>query len=128
MKLAVIGSRSLNTPAVRERVNAYLSAQKAAGRLTEIVSGGALGPDTFAAWWAELNDVPVQVIRPNYAAYPGKERWAPLARNREIAAYADAVVAFYDGHSRGTKHCLSAFEALDKPATVLDGDGQEIAA
>lgn len=97
MKVAIIGSRSLSV----DNIENYLP-----NHITEIVSGGAKGIDTVAREYALKNNVKLVEFIPNYSRY-GKA--APLKRNIEIIDYADVIVAFWDGKSKGTKfvidHC-----------------------
>ncbi len=97
MRVAVIGSRGLTVPDL--------------GRLlpegtTEIVSGGARGVDACAREYARANGIHLTEFLPEYEKYG---RRAPLARNVAIMEYANQVLAFWDGASRGTKfvidHC-----------------------
>ena len=71
--------------------------------MTEIVSGGAKGVDTTAREYATENGIKLTEFLPEYSRY---KRGAPLKRNIQIAEYADKVLAFWDGKSRGTKHMI----------------------
>ena len=44
---------------------------------------------------------------------------APLRRNDQIAAYADEVLAFWDGRSRGTLYTIRQFRKRDKQVHVV---------
>ncbi len=107
MKVAVIGSRDLF---VRD-LSKYLPEG-----VTEIVSGGAKGVDTSAKEYANANGIPLMEFLPNYAAF-GKN--APLRRNIEIINYADVVLAFWDGKSRGTKFVIDNCKKMDKPVKIF---------
>jgi predicted Rossmann-fold nucleotide-binding protein len=65
---------------------------------TEVVCGGARGADSFGCSWAESLGIPVKVISADWDKHGKAE--GPL-RNREMAAYADAVILFPGG--RGTE-------------------------
>lgn len=110
MKIAIVGSRNL----IVNHFEAYLPAD-----CTEIVSGGAKGIDTCVRLWAEARGIPVTEFLPDYATYG---RGAPLVRNRLIVEYADAVVAFWDGKSRGTAHTVAYARKKGKPVTVISFD------
>lgn len=90
MKVAVVGSRSLSVPDLQK----YLPHQ-----LTEIVSGGAAGVDRCAREYAQQNQIPLTEFLPQYDRY---RRAAPIKRNEQLVAYADCVIAFWDGQSKGT--------------------------
>ena len=94
MKVAVIGSRSLEVP----NLETYLPPD-----VTEIVSGGAKGVDSSARKYANDNGIKIVEFLPNYKQFG---RGAPLKRNLEIINYSDYVLAFWDGVSRGTKFVI----------------------
>lgn len=104
MKVAVVGSRSLSVPDLQN----YLPKQ-----LTEIVSGGAVGVDRCAREYAQQNQIPLTEFLPQYDRY---RRAAPLKRNEQLVAYADCVIAFWDGQSKGTlssiQYALQAHKEL----------------
>ena len=94
MKIAVIGSRNL----VVTDLQRYLPAG-----VTEIVSGGARGIDACAREYALAHGLKLTEFLPDYKVYG---RGAPLRRNLQIIDYADGVIAFWDGYSRGTKYVI----------------------
>jgi len=94
LKVAVIGSRGITVPDLEK----YLPPET-----TEIVSGGAKGVDTSAREYAEAHNIKLTEFLPEYEKYG---RGAPLKRNLQIIGYADLVLAFWDGKSRGTKYVI----------------------
>ncbi len=94
MKVAVIGSRSLYVSDLEK----YLPTNT-----TEIVSGGAIGVDTSAREYSLSHGIKLTEFLPEYEKYG---RSAPLKRNITIIEYADIVLAFWDGQSRGTKFVI----------------------
>lgn len=94
MKVAVIGSRGLSV----SDLGKYLPEDT-----TEIVSGGARGVDTSAREYALSHGLKLTEFLPEYEKYG---RSAPLKRNITIIEYADIVLAFWDGQSRGTKFVI----------------------
>lgn len=73
--------------------------------VTEVVSGGARGVDSAGEEWAAFAGIPVK----RFPADWGKHgRAAGPIRNGEMAAYADALVAIWDGQSRGTADMIHA--------------------
>lgn len=106
MKVAVIGSRSLNI----DNIGKYLPEG-----VTEIVSGGAKGIDSCVREYAKKKGIKLTEFLPEYSKYG---RGAPLRRNLEIIAYADEVVAFWDGKSRGTKFVIDNCKKQSKKVTV----------
>lgn len=107
MKVAVIGSRNLTV----ENLGQYLPEET-----TEIVSGGAKGIDTCAREYALANELKLTEFLPEYQRY-GKG--APLKRNLQIIDYADLVLAFWDGKSRGTNYVVASCEKRNKQVQVF---------
>lgn len=91
--------------------------------LTAILHGGARGADRLADRFGRVYGLQVEVIRPDYQRYP--ERLAPLMRNTELVALADAVMAFYGpkGRTGGTWDTVKKALARNLPVTELLGDG-----
>ena len=109
MKVAVVGSRDFpHLAAVRRFV---LSLEKG----TVIVSGGARGVDREAELTAYEAGLAVHIL---WADWKTHGRRAGLLRNEEIVAYADSVVAFWDGKSTGTMHTISLAKKAGKPSEV----------
>ena len=102
MKLAIIGSRSLHI----ENLERYLP-----DGVTEIVSGGAKGVDTCAREYANTQKLKLTEFYPDYAKYG---RSAPLKRNLQIIAYADILLIFGDGISKGTRFVIENSKKQNK--------------
>ena len=107
MKIAVIGSRNLRV----ENLEDYLPAE-----CTEIVSGGAKGIDECAAKYATAHGVKLMEFQPQYETYG---RAAPIIRNKQIVDYADSVLAFWDGKSKGTLSVIRHCEKTKKPCKII---------
>lgn len=107
MKVAVIGSRGL---AVHD-LEKYLPPET-----TEIVSGGAKGIDACAKRYALLHGIRYTEFLPEYQKF-GKA--APLRRNDRIVEYADLVLAFWDGASRGTRYVIERCKTRGKSVKIL---------
>ena len=107
MKIAIIGSRNLCI----ENLGEYLPAG-----ITEIVSGGAKGIDSSARTYAVKHGIRLTEFLPDYHRYG---RGAPIKRNQKIVAYADAVIAFWDGKSKGTKSVIEYCKKDGKTVTVI---------
>ncbi len=69
----------------------------------ELVCGMAKGADALGLEWAQLNHVDVAKFPADWDTH-GKS--AGYIRNSEMADYADVLVAFWDGTSKGTKHMI----------------------
>ncbi|MBQ7821113.1 MAG: hypothetical protein IJ391_02385 [Clostridia bacterium] len=107
MKVAIIGSRGLSVSDFTE----YLPEGT-----TEIVSGGARGIDTCAKNFAMSHGLKLTEFLPEYDKYG---RGATHRRNDQIIDYAEHVIAFWDGTSRGTKSVIEKCRRLGKPLTVF---------
>lgn len=107
MKIAVIGSRNLKV----KNLGQYLPQD-----VTEIVSGGAKGIDTCAREYAQNNNIKLTEFLPDYDKFG---RSAPLKRNVLIVDYADMVLAFWDGYSRGTKFVIDKCRECSKPVKIF---------
>ncbi len=103
MKVAVIGSRGITqidlSPLIPEETD-------------EIVSGGACGVDFLAKEYAQSHGLKYTEFLPEYKLYG---RAAPIIRNKLIAAYADQVVAVWDGESRGTRFVIHFCRKIGTP-------------
>ncbi len=123
MRVAIVGSRSLESENLKAKAYTLLCRHIPANA-TEIVSGGAVGIDTLAELYAKNNGLPTKIFKPDYAKY-GKR--APLLRNDEIIAYAQYVLAIWDGQSHGTAYTIASCIREGIPVKVVplnseDGD------
>lgn len=107
MKVAVIGSRNL----VVDDLSKYLPTDT-----DEIVSGGAKGIDACAAGYAKSHGLKLTEFKPDYERF---NRGAPLKRNITIIEYADRVLAFWDGKSKGTKFVIEECKKRGIPVEVI---------
>lgn len=69
----------------------------------EIVSGTARGADQLGERYAKDRGYDIKKFP---ADWKGKGNSAGYIRNKEMAEYADALIAFWNGLSRGTKHMI----------------------
>lgn len=106
MKIAIVGSRNL----IVGDIENYLPENT-----TEIVSGGAKGVDSSAKEFALKNNIPITEFLPDYKRYG---RGAPLRRNQQIVDYADEIIVFWDGQSKGSKFVIDYCKKKDKKVTV----------
>lgn len=106
MKVAVVGSRGLEISNLGE----YIS------NAEEIVSGGAVGVDSCAANYAKRNGIKLTLFLPEYERYG---RAAPIIRNKKIVDYADEIIVFWDGNSKGTLSVIKYAEKTGKKCNVV---------
>lgn len=119
MNLAVVGSRTFDQDAI---VRGYLDRIRSRFPDVVIVSGGAAGADRLAAAYARQNDLKLIQFSADWAAHG--RRAGPI-RNRRIVAAADALVAFWDESSPGTRSSLEMAREKGISAIVITLDGRE---
>ena len=113
MKLAVVGSQ---TGILREFVNKALTEfLERVSRIDLLISGGAVGVDTFAEDWV-LGIAPTKIFRPEWTKYG---RPAGPIRNQKIVDECDQIMIFWDGISPGTKTTFDMAMKSGKPMTVF---------
>jgi hypothetical protein len=100
MKTIIAGGRDFTR---QDEFHSGMTEARKLIEITEVVSGGASGADKMGEAYAAENNIPVKVFPADWTKY-GKS--AGPRRNMEMALYADALIAFWDGQSRGTKHMI----------------------
>ena len=105
MKLIIAGGRDFNDYRLLEKsVNEYR--YKNTDNLDtdiQIISGGANGADRLGERYAEENNLALKIFSADW------NKWGKSAgprRNTEMAEYADTLMAFYDGKSKGTSNMI----------------------
>ena len=117
MKIAIVGSREYNNLGLVRRFIRSLPEG------TIVVSGAARGVDRMAEFAAIKHGYEVDIKPPNVL-----EHGIPAAlfiRNTEIVEASDKLVAFWDGHSKGTIDTLKKAKRAGIPITVYDEWGEE---
>jgi len=71
--------------------------------------------------WRDWNGLPEYKIRIKQGANGRSyNALAGFNRNGEMADYADALIAVWDGKSSGTAHMIDTMHRLNKPVCVLE--------
>lgn len=70
---------------------------------TVVISGTARGVDTLGERWANENGIPVEKYPADWNTH-GKS--AGYKRNQLMAEKAEALIALWDGTSKGTSHMI----------------------
>jgi hypothetical protein len=95
MRTIIAGSRTITD---------YKTIKKYLDRLdwdiTVVISGMARGVDQLGEWWAIENNIPIERFPAQWKKYG---RRAGYNRNLLMAQNAEALVAFWDNQSKGTK-------------------------
>lgn len=102
MKVIIAGGRNFND---YERLKEYMDfvLMNVDKDKLEIISGGARGADSLGEFYAEERGYLIKQFIPDWEI----GRQAGYLRNWEMAKYADALVAFHDGVSKGTQHMIN---------------------
>lgn len=99
MRIIIAGSRSID----QDTFNQAISHCPWLSQATVFLSGGARGVDQLAEKWAREQGYPLSIHKPDWKRYG---RGAGLMRNRSMVDDADALLAIWDGQSRGTYHVI----------------------
>lgn len=100
MKIIIAGSRNFNDYNLLKSSCDNLLTQFTN---IEIVSGTARGADKLGERYAREKGYDIKQFPANWDKF-GKS--AGYIRNDEMAQYADMLIAFWDGTSKGTKHMI----------------------
>ena len=111
MKTIIAGSRTILDYSIIEK--AILESPY---RITEVISGGAIGPDSFGEFWAGRNRIPIKRILPDWKTYGNS---AGVIRNKEMAEESDCAIIFWDGVSKGTSNMIENMKILGKPYILI---------
>jgi YspA, cpYpsA-related SLOG family len=98
MKVIIAGSRDFTDYLTMSDTLALIEIP-----ITEVVCGMARGADMLGFRWANERGIPIKEFPANWDLHG---RSAGYKRNEVMANYSDALVAFWDGESRGTKHMI----------------------
>lgn len=112
MKLIIAGSRHIDI--CYEDMYEYMPEDWAN---LEIVSGMADGPDWEGVRLANVHKLPCHMFPADWDKFG---RQAGIIRNKQMGDFADELLAFWDGKSRGTKHMIEYMTSLGKPVKVIE--------
>lgn len=122
MKVAVIGSRSVNDKAlVEQMLNEIKRSCDSHNNSLVILAGGASGVDELARQWAKDNHVDFVMFKP-YFMLDSKASYTPrhyFFRNKQIIQNADTILAIWDGESNGTRFGIEYAKKHKKDITVV---------
>ncbi len=115
MKTIIAGSRNI------KRMDQVAYAIEVCGwPVTEIISGNAPGVDKLGELYGHQHGLICKVFKANWNKFG---RGAGFRRNVEMAEYAEALVAIWDGQSRGTEHMIDTAIANGLRVYVYRTDG-----
>lgn len=114
-KLIVAGGRDFNDyPRLHAKLFA-LAEEAGNGRHISIVCGMARGADALGLRLAKEENVKHYEFPADWATH-GKA--AGHIRNRQMGDFADGLIAYWDGKSRGTKGMIEYMQSLGKPVLI----------
>ena len=113
MKYIIAGGRNFKNYSMLKRACDALFEKHP---VTEIVSGAAKGADSLGQIYAIEKGIPLKNYPAEWDKY-GKS--AGYRRNEVMRDYADALIAFWDGQSKGTKHMIEIMQKVNKPVYVV---------
>jgi len=132
MRVIIAGSRSITDFKTIKKAIECCSFS-----ITEVVSGGAKGVDLLGEKYAKEEKIPIKVFKPLWKdleasgaivkanAYGEYNARAGIDRNEQMGDYADALIAIWDGYSKGTKHMVSYMQKLDKKVFIYNTSENE---
>ena len=113
MRVIVAGGRDFTDfNLLCEKCDYYLQNQED----IEIVSGVARGADMLAVRYAAERGYSVKEF---VAEWDKLGKGAGYRRNEQMAEYADALIAFWDGRSKGTKHMIELAQSKGLKVKVV---------
>lgn len=98
MKTIIAGSRG-----VTSKIEVFKAIVESGFHITEVVSGRARGVDRIGEEFALERRIPLKLFP---ADWDGLGRAAGHIRNAQMAYYADALIAIWDGASKGTANMI----------------------
>lgn len=114
INLAIIGSRNYNNYIqAEEQIIKILKENNL--NISKIISGGAIGTDKLAEKFAEVYNLPIEIIKPDWS----KGKSGGVIRNTEIINKSDYIIAFWDGLSRGTLDSINKSKKNNKKLFVI---------
>lgn len=99
MKVIIAGSRKITDYEILKQ-----AIIESGFEISQIISGGARGADALGEKYAKEHNIPVRVMSANWDFY-GKS--AGYIRNEEMAKTGEALIALWDGESKGTRNMIS---------------------
>lgn len=107
-RVIIAGTRDFdNYTLLCEYADKMLANRKEAGYNIIIVSGCATGADTLGEQYAEARGYQVERYPAQWRDANGRyDKGAGVKRNALMADNADALLAYWDGKSRGTKNMI----------------------
>lgn len=118
-KIIIAGGREFSDyQLLKEKVDNIISEKRKRFQIV-IISGKARGADSLGERYANENAFNIMEFPADWDKY-GKK--AGYMRNTEMAENADALIAFWDGKSKGTKHMIDIATNKNLPIRIIRYD------
>jgi hypothetical protein len=116
-KVIIAGSRGFsNYKLLREQCNKFLREKRKTSNII-VVSGHARGADTLGEKYAQDEGFTLEIYPAQWKKF-GKG--AGYRRNEQMAEVADALIAFWNGSSKGTKHMIDIMNEKNLLVRVVE--------
>ena len=116
-KVVIAGSRGFsNYKLLKDVCNEILKEKKKEYNIV-IISGGARGADKAGEMYANEEKLDLEIFPADWKKY-GKS--AGFRRNEQMANVADALIAFWNGESHGTKHMIDICKEKGLEINVIE--------
>lgn len=116
-KIIIAGGRDFNNyKLLKDNVDFYLSEAIKNGDSIEIVSGKAKGADSLGEKYAKEKGYSIDE---HPAKWNKLGKRAGYVRNEEMAKVSHALIAFWDGKSKGTKHMIELAKKYNLKVRVV---------
>jgi hypothetical protein len=112
MQVIIAGSRSIDIGV--DKLSAIV--QASGFDIDTVISGGAKGVDAAGEAYAIAKDLGLKVLKTDWKMGRG----AGMINNRRMADQADALIAVYDGISKGTKNMIELMKQKGKQVYVYN--------
>ena len=109
------GRESQDYALLKEKCEYYLQ-NKLQTDTVVIVSGHASGADSLGERFAQEHGLQIELHPADWAKHG---RAAGPIRNKEMAESADALIAFWDGQSRGTKNMIDQARQYELKTAII---------
>lgn len=104
MKTIIAGSRDIKIDIAYEVVGK--ATRECDWEITEVVTGVSGNVDLAGWWWGHQHDIPTKSFAiPDWVWEVMGKKAGPI-RNGKMAEYSDALIAIWDGKSRGTSNMI----------------------
>lgn len=122
-RIIIAGGRNFNDyNLLKEKVDNIISDKRKTHQIY-IVSGKARGADSLGEKYANENGLNIMEFPADWDKHG---RSAGYKRNLEMAENADALIAFWDGESRGTKHMIDIAKEKNLLTRIIRYDERNI--